>query len=530
MAGVRADLRYGTIPKMVQINGQRFAEHDAVIDGPIRLGYGALADEMMAVARSLIASGVGPGDRVALWAPNGASWITAALGALAAGAWLVPLNTRFTATEAAYVLDKADIGLLFAADDFLGTDRLAELRSHAPDLRALGQVVTVPPPGTPGGPAWEAFLARGQVVALETAQARLDAIGPDDTSDIMFTSGTTGSPKGVLLRHGTAMRLYEAMNDGLCLHEGDRYLVVLPFFHCFGYKAGWMLSLMVGGTTVPVPVFDAREIMRLIEEHRITHMPGAPTMFWAILDHPDRAEFDLSSLRVVLIGAASIPVELVQRLGDELELDWVLSGYGLTENHALCSVTAPDDPPEVAATTVGRVVPDIELRVVDAAGQDVAPGQPGELLFRGYSVMSGYYEEPEATASAVVDGWLHTGDVGLLDEAANLHITDRLKDMFIMGGFNVAPAEVEKALMAMDGVSQVAVVGIPDPYFGEVGAAFVIPAPGASITSQEVIDFAGRALANYKVPRRVEIVDQLPLNATGKVMKGDLRRSLGGAG
>ena len=530
MAGVRADLRYGTIPKMVQVNGERFAGHDAVIDGPIRVTYGQLADEMVAVARSLIASGVGPGDRVALWAPNGAPWITAALGALAAGAWLVPFNTRFKAAETAYVLEKADIGLLLAADDFMGADRVAELRSYAPGLRALRQVVTVPRPGTRGGPAWETFLARGHDVTLDTAQARLDAIGPDDTSDIMFTSGTTGSPKGVPLRHGTAMRLYEAMNDALCLHEGDRYLVVLPFFHCFGYKAGWMLSLMVGATTVPVSVFDAREIMRLIEEHRITHMPGAPTMFWAILDHPDRSQFDLSSLRVVLIGAASIPVELVRRLGDELALDWVLSGYGLTENHALCSVTAPDDPPTVAATTVGKVVPDIELRVVDPAGHDVAPGQPGELLFRGYTVMSGYYEDPEATAGAVVDGWLHTGDVGLLDEAANLHITDRLKDMFIVGGFNVAPAEVEKTLMGMAGVSQAAVVGIPDPYFGEVGAAFVILAPGASITPQDVLDFARRALANYKVPRRVEIVDQLPLNATGKVMKGDLRRRLAGAG
>ena len=529
MSAVRADLAYGTIPKMVQINAERFAGRDAVIDGGVRLSFRQVADDMLAVARALIASGVAPGDRVALWAPNGAAWITTALGILATGAWLVPLNTRFKAAEAAYVLEKADIGVLFAAHDLFGADRVAELRAHSPGLRALDDVVAVPAPGSYGGPAWDAFVDRGRTVTVETAQARLDAIASEDTSDVMFTSGTTGSPKGVLLRHGTSMRLYEAINQGLCLGEGDRTLVVLPFFHCFGYKAGWMLALMVGAATVPLSVFDPAEVMRLIERHRITHMPGAPTMFWGILDHPDRGAFDLSSLRTVLIGGASIPVELVHRLRDELSLEWVMTGYGLTENHALCSYTRPDDDPEVVATTVGQVVPEIELRVVDPDGRDLPAGQPGELVVRGYSVMNGYFEDPGATAATVVDGWLHTGDVGVLDEHGYLRITDRLKDMFIMGGFNVAPAEVEKALMAMPGIGQVAVVGVPDPYFGEVGAAFVLPQPGATVTAEAVIEFAGRELANYKVPRRVEIVDQLPLNATGKVMKSELRRRPAGS-
>ena len=458
--------------------------------------------------------------------PQRRGLITTALGILATGAWLVPLNTRFKAAEAAYVLEKADIGMLFAAEDFLGVDRVAELRAHSPGLRALTDVVTVPGPGTYGGPAWESFVDRGRSVTVEAAQARLDAIRSEDTSDVMFTSGTTGSPKGVLLRHGTSMRLYEAMNQGLCLGEGDRYLVVLPFFHCFGYKAGWMLSMMVGATTVSLSVFDPAELLGAIERHRVTHMPGAPTMFWALLDHPDRTAYDVSSFRVTLIGAASIPVELVHRLRDEMALDWVLTGYGLTENHALCSFTLPDDDPEVVATTVGRVVPGIELKVVGPDGSERPVGEAGELVVRGYSVTEGYFEDPEATAATVVDGWLHTGDVGVLDERGYLRITDRLKDMFIMGGFNVAPAEVEQALMGLSGVGQVAVVGVPDPYFGEVGAAFVIPQPGATITAEQVVEYARTELANYKVPRRVEIVDALPLNATGKVMKGELRQRL----
>ena len=242
-----------------------------------------------------------------------------------------------------------------------------------------------------------------------------------------------------------------------------------------------MIGLMKGAVTFPIAVFEADTVLDLIQHERITHMPGPPTMFSALLDHPRRDEYDLSSLRQAIVGAATIPAVLVRRMRDELGIGSILSAYGLTENHALVSLTAPDDPPDVVATTVGRVLADVDLRVVDDAGHDAPAGEQGELLVRGPFLMTGYYEDADATSRTIVDGWLHTGDVGVLDADGYLRITDRKKDMFIVGGFNVAPAEVEKALCAMAGIAQVAVVGIPDDYFGEVGAAFVIPTPGAHL-------------------------------------------------
>ena len=397
----------------------------------------------------------------------------------------------------------------------------------APGLRALGDSVVVPLPGAITGSAWEEFLQRGAAVSVEQVEARMAEGSPDDVSDVIFTSGTTGLPKGVMLRHGASLRGYELFAERFGLTEGDRYLIPTPFFHCFGYKAGWMVSLMAGVTAYPMAVFQADRVMELIEGERITHMPGPPTMFTAMLDHPDRVHRDLSSVRHGMIGATSIPASLVHRVRDELGIAAILSAYGLTENHALATLTWPDDAAEVMATTTGRPLPEVEIRLVDDDGQEVPPGEPGEITLRSPYLMSGYYADEEATARVVVDGWLHTGDVGLLGADGRLRITDRKKDMFIVGGFNVAPAEVEKVLLEVEGVTQVAVVGIPDDYFGEVGAAFVVLREGASVTPEQIIAFAREHLANFKVPRRVEIVDELPMNPTGKVVKGELRARLG---
>ena len=481
---------------------------------------------MLGVAGSLIASGVQPGDRVAVWAPNSAAWISAALGALAARAWLVPLNTRLKGDEASYILRKTDARVLFVADGFLGTDYTGSLRAVAPGLRALSDVVELPLPGASDRSGWAAFLGRGDDEASERAEASISGGSPDDVSDVIFTSGTTGTPKGALLRHGASLRGYQIFGEHFGLQENDRYVIPTPFFHCFGYKAGWMLSLMTGAVAFPLAVFDATAVLELIARERITHMPGPPTMFSALLDHPRRQEFDLSTLDHAIIGAASIPSLLVRRMRDELEIGGILSAYGLTENHALATLTSPDDPPDVVATTVGRPLADIELRLADDGGREVPAGTEGEVLLRGPFLFSGYYDDDEATRRTVVDGWLHTGDVGRFDADGYVHITDRKKDMFIVGGFNVAPAEVETCIMAMPGVSQVAVVGMPDDYLGEIGAAFVIPRHGTHVTPDQIVAYAREHLANFKVPRRVEIVDTLPMNATGKVLKTELRRRL----
>jgi acyl-CoA synthetase (AMP-forming)/AMP-acid ligase II len=518
----RADQRHGTIARLAQDAAARWGDRPAIVDGAVRLSFADVAGDARRTTGALIAGGVDPGDRVALWAPNSAAWVVAALGVLGTGAWLVPLNTRFKAAEAAEILRRSDARTLLVVDGFNDLDLLGGVAALDPGLRALRHVVRLPAPGRYDEGSWPAFLDSGHDHA-DAADARIGAGKPEDISDLIFTSGTTGLPKGVMLRHGTSLRCYESYNTSFCLGEGDRHLVTTPFFHCFGYKAGWMLSLLVGATTYPMAVFDAGQALQTIEEHRITHMPGAPTIFTSLLHHPNRPEHDLSSLRVAIVAAATIPEDLPRRMASDLGFASVMSGYGLTENHALGTFTRPDDPPGVVATTVGRPAPDIDLRIVDDAGKPVPDGHAGELLLGGYAHMSGYYLDPDATSAVLHDGWLATGDVGYVDEDGYVHITDRKKDLFIMGGFNVAPAEVEKALAGLVGVSEVAVVGVPDERFGEVGAAFVVPAPGATLTTDAVLAHARAVMANFKVPRHVEVVSDLPRNATGKVQKHLLR-------
>jgi acyl-CoA synthetase (AMP-forming)/AMP-acid ligase II len=519
----RPNGRVSTIPQMATASAEYFGDAPAIVDGDRRLSFTDVAADMRAVAAGLIAAGVEPGDRVAIWAPNCAAWITAALGVHAAGGWLVPINTRLTGGEVAYILAKTGARVLFVSDGFLGHDFVGSLRAAAPELPALRNVVGLPLPGLAAANRWDEFLCRGEEVPTERVEARIDAGQPNDISDVIFTSGTTGTPKGVMLRHGASLLGYRIFAERFGLRAGDRYLVPTPFFHCFGYKAGWMISLMTGAVTFPLAVFDAETVLELIHSQRITHFPGPPTMFLALLDHPRRGEFDLSSLHHVIVGAASIPADLVRRVREELGVGGILSAYGLTENHALASLTAADDPPEVVASTVGTPLPGVRIRIVDDTGADVPAGGQGELLLKSPFVMSGYFDDDQATARAVDRGWLHTGDVGHFDDRGYLRITDRKKDMFIVGGFNVAPAEVEKALLGLDAVAQVAVVGMPDEYFGEVGAAFVIKRQGARLSADEVIAYAREHLANYKVPRLVEIVDAFPLNPTGKVLKTELR-------
>lgn len=518
-----ADLRYGSLPAMALASAERFGRAPAVLDGAVTLSFGEVARDMERVAMALVARGVRPGDRVALWAPNSASWIVAALGVHAAGAWLVPLNTRFRGSEAAYVVGRAKVAALLVVDEFMGTDHVGLLTAAAPELTARTPIVRIPGPGRY---AWSGVLGEGDAADRAEVHRRVAALGPDDVSDVIFTSGTTGSPKGVLLRHGASLRAYEAYNTGFGLGEGDRHLVATPFFHCFGYKAGWMLSLLVGAATVPVAVFDAGRALDAVERLRISHMPGSPAIFTGMLDHPSRPGRDLSSLRVGIVAAASFPDRLVSRMREGLGLDVVMTGYGLTENHAIGTFTVPTDPDEIVDETVGRPAEGVTVRIVGPDGADLGPGEQGELLLGGYAHMTGYYDDPEATAEAFTDGWLRTGDLAVRDERGYVRITDRLKDLYIMGGFNVAPAEVENSLSGMPAIDQVAVVGMPDPHFGEVGAAFVVPRPGVALTADEVIAFARGAMANYKVPRHVEIVAELPVNASGKVVKQRLRERL----
>jgi acyl-CoA synthetase (AMP-forming)/AMP-acid ligase II len=326
-----------------------------------------------------------------------------------------------------------------------------------------------------------------------------------------------------MLRHGASVRAYTAWSDVVGLRAGDRYLIVNPFFHAFGLKAGILASLLKGATIVPHPVFDVPSVMKRVDEERITMLPGPPAIYQTILDHPDLGSYDLSSLRLSVTGAAAVPVEMIRRMREELTFRTIVTGYGLTEATGIATMCRHDDDPEIISTTSGRAIPDVEVRVVDDDGGEVPRGQPGEVVVRGYNVMAGFFENPEATAEAVdADGWLHTGDIGTMDEAGNLRITDRKKDMFITGGFNAYPVEIEGMILRHPAVGQVAVVGVPDHRMGEVAKAFVVPRAGATVDADELIAWCRDEMANYKVPRSVEVLDALPLNASGKVLKYEL--------
>ncbi|MEU4691645.1 FadD3 family acyl-CoA ligase [Actinoplanes sp. NPDC023714] len=493
-----------TIPAAVARAAREFGTAPALADGAARLDFRELHDEVMRAARAFLASGIDHGDRVAIWAPNTAEWVVAALGASCAGATLVPVNTRYTAMEAADILDRSRAKALIVSGPFLGVDRLADLRSHG----------AVPPPLVIGLPEWPAFLRRAQGVPLTLAESRASDVRADELSDILFTSGTTGRSKGAMSAHRQALGVASAWAGIAGLTRDDNYLIVNPFFHSFGWKAGILACLLTGATIVPQPVFDVSRALELIETERITVLPGAPTLYIGLLDSPDRDRHDLSSLRLAVTGAATVPPALVTRIREELGVGAVLTAYGLTEA-VVATMCRPGDDDRTVATTSGRAAAGMEVRIGD---------KDGEILLRGPNVMIGYLDDPEATAAAIdPGGWLHTGDVGRLDDRGYLTITDRLKDMYITGGFNVYPAEVERALAAMPGVAEAAVVGVPDERLGEVGRAFVVVRPGHDLTESEVIGFCRGRIAGYKAPRSVVFTPELPHNASGKVLKYRLR-------
>ena len=514
-----------TIPSVLRDAASRFGDHEAVVDEGVRISFRDLLERAEEVAAALVASGVAPGDRVAIWAPNSGAWIVSSFGIYLAGAVLVPLNTRYKGGEAAHVLGTAEAKVLLTVTDFLGADYVGMLEDA--DVRdALDEIVVIQGPTREGTTTWDDFVARGSARDRDEMRRRAAAVAPDDTSDIIFTSGTTGAPKGAMLGHGASVRTYRVWSELVGLREGDRYLLVYPLFHTAGLKSVVLASVMTGATIVPEPVFEVAQVMKRVADERISVLPGPPTVFQTILDDPDLASYDLSSLRLSVTGAAVVPVQVIEQMRDVLKFENVVTGYGLTETTGTISMCRHDDPPDVIATTVGKPLPGVDVRVVDDDGNDVPPGQPGEFIARGFNVMKGYFNNPEATADASVDGWLRTGDIGYLDGDGNLVITDRKKDMFIVGGFNAYPAEIEKMMLDHPDIAQVAVVGVPDERLGETGGAFVVAASGHTVDPDEVVAWCRERMANFKVPRQVQIVDALPVTPSGKVMKFVLRDQL----
>ncbi len=531
---VRGDLEFGTTPRLVRSAAERHGDQEAFVDHSdgTTISYRGFAARVLDAARAYMAAGIESGDRIAIWAPNMWEWPVLALGAHSAGAIVVPLNTRFKGTEAAYVLRRSGAKVLATVTGFLDNDYVSMLCNAidpASDLPELQRIVVMrgPPPAdqvaVPSARLAD-FVAAGNAVDPASVRARAASVDPDDVSDILFTSGTTGHPKGVRTTHAQNLRAFRTWADVVGLRAGDRYLVVNPFFHAFGYKAGILASLMCGSTLLPHAVFDAEQVLARVPRDRISFLPGPPALFQTILARDDLDRFDLSTLRLSVTGAAAIPVSMIVEMRERMGFETIVTGYGLTEVCGIATMCRHDDDPETIATTSGRAIPGVEVACVDDGGREVPRGEPGEIVIRGYNVMLGYLDDDAETKATIdADGWLHSGDVGVMDDRGYIKITDRTKDMFIVGGFNAYPAEIEAMMLGHPAIGAAAVVGVPDERLGEVGWAYVVLRDGQGATAEEIVAWCREEMANYKAPRRVELVDALPLNATGKVLKYELR-------
>lgn len=516
-----------TLPQLVQQAADRFGSKLAIKEPHQQFTYQQLNEQRWAAAKAFLASGINKGDRVAIWAPNLAEWIFAALGLQTIGAVLVPLNTRMKGSEAADIINRSGARLLFTVAEFQSSAttviKYVELLQDEalPDLEAIvllqGQANNTL--------AWQDFLAKGASVSQQAVEQAAAAVKFDDVMDMLFTSGTTGKPKGVLCAHGQNIGVVEGWANTVGLRDDDNYLIINPFFHSFGYKAGWLAALVKGATIFPVLSFDLDKVLAQISTDKISMLPGPPTIYQSILAHPARAEFDLSSLRLAVTGAAAVPVELVRKMRSELNFETVVTAYGLTETCGFVSICRPEDDAELIANTSGRAMDGVEVKCVDSEGNEVTRGEPGEIWVRGYNVMQGYFNNQAATEETITaDGWLKTGDVGVMNEQGYLRITDRIKDMYISGGFNVYPAEIENGLASIEGVVQSAVIGMSDERMGEVGHAFIVKKAGSDLTEAQVIQWCKSNLANYKIPRKVTFLEAMPLNASGKILKTELRK------
>jgi acyl-CoA synthetase (AMP-forming)/AMP-acid ligase II len=475
-------MSWETIPEMVLSAADRFGDAEAIVDGPLRLTFAQVVERIHCAAGAFADLGVGKGERVAIWAPNSAEWIIAAFGLLTAGGVLVPVNTRFKTEEAGDIIGRSGAKAVLVQKGFLGQDYTASAGIPVIDLKSD-------------------FLSGGSPFER--------TLSGSDIADVIFTSGTTGRPKGAMMNHRQTLRMYEEWATLADLRKGDRYLQINPYFHTFGLKAGLIASFLRGATMLPVAVFGVETVVGLIEREGITMLPGPPTLYHSLLTVRDKAK--LSTLRAGVTGAADIPVELVRRIHGELPFRTLMTGYGLTEAGNV-TLSRPRDSFEDVATTAGLPCEGVEVRIAD----------DGEVLVRGYGVMQGYLDEPEATARAIDDdGWLHTGDLGNFDGAGRLRVVGRKKDMFIVGGFNAYPAEIEGFLLEHPAVAQAAVIGVPDDRLGQVGKAFVVAK--TNVSEDELLVWCRERMAGFKAPRSIQFLEELPLNATGKVMKDELR-------
>jgi fatty-acyl-CoA synthase len=501
----------------------RVGDHEALVECATgrRWTYPELVADVDACALGLDALGVAKGDRVGIWAPNCAEWVLVQYGTAKLGAVLVNINPAYRTHELSYVLRQAGISLLVAAPEFRTSDYRAMVAEVLPEAPALREVVFL------GDPEWERLMATGRAGDRGRLAERAARLSPDDPINIQYTSGTTGFPKGATLTHHNLLNNGFFVGEGCGYTEADRVCIPVPFYHCFGMGMGNLGSTSHGATMViPAPAFDPAATLRAVQEERCTSLYGVPTMFIAELALPDFADYDLSSLRTGIMAGSPCPVEVMKRVVSEMHMEQVTICYGMTETSPVSTQTGADDDLDRRTSTVGRVHPHLEVKVVDPeTGLTVPRGTPGEFCTRGYSVMLGYWDEPEKTAEVLDQArWMHTGDLAVMDRAGYLNIVGRIKDMVIRGGENVYPREVEEFLFTHPDVVEAQVIGVPDERLGEEIMAWVRLREGAEpLTAEALRVFCTGKLAHFKIPRYVKLVDSFPMTVTGKVRKVEMR-------
>ncbi len=486
-----------------------------------RWTYRQLRDDVDAVALGLVAAGVRKGDRVGIWAPNQAEWTLTQYATAKIGAILVNINPAYRTHELEYVLNQAGISVLVAAPSFKTSDYAAMIEQVRPNCAALRQVVLI------GTAEWDALVESGRGGDAAELARRQGELSPDDPINIQYTSGTTGFPKGATLSHHNILNNGYFVGRGCGYSPEDRVCIPVPFYHCFGMVMGNLACTSHGATMViPAPGFDPKATLAAVAAERCTSLYGVPTMFIAELNDPDFDSYDLSTLRTGIMAGSPCPVEVMKQVVDRMGMTEVTICYGMTETSPVSTQTGADDELERRVSTVGRVHPHVESKIVDPeTGLTLPRGEPGELCTRGYSVMLGYWDEPEKTAEAIDRArWMHTGDLGVMDADGYINITGRIKDMVIRGGENVYPREIEEFLYTHPDILDAQVIGVPDVKYGEELCAWVTLRPGAEeLTAEKVREFATGKLAHYKIPRYVLVVDEFPMTVTGKVRKVEMR-------
>jgi fatty-acyl-CoA synthase len=511
-----------TIGESLERTVARFGDREALVvrHQDVRLSYEELNDQVDRLARALIASGLEAGDRLGIWAPNCAEWVLVQFASAKAGAILVNVNPAYRTSELEYALNQSGCRMLIAARDFKGSDYVAMVEEVRPRADSLERVVHL------DTPAWDELLAEADGVTPDDLRQRSSQLDFDDPINVQYTSGTTGFPKGATLSH------HNILNNGFfvaefCRYtEDDRVCIPVPFYHCFGMVMGNLGCITHGAAmVVPAPSFEAGAVLETVQEERCTSLYGVPTMFIAELAHPDFAQFDLGSLRTGIMAGSPCPVEVMKRVIGEMHMEDVTICYGMTETSPVSTQTGADDSVDKRVTTAGRVHPHVEVKIVSTeTGRTVPRGEPGELLTRGYSVMRGYWDDPERTAEAIDSArWMHTGDLATMDEDGYVNIVGRSKEMVIRGGENIYPREIEEFLLGHDAVEDVAVFGVPDRQYGEELVACVRLSGDGAADEDDLRGFCRGRIAHFKVPRYVRFVDEFPMTVTGKVQKFKMR-------